>query len=320
MDGITLKPDALDAFLDSLDLAAPENVALAGRVALAVKGRGKELGKPLDAKERSIVAMIVRDGERMADAIAKERERKAAYRKAKARDESGRNGEKNGENDIKDEASQGQNAPSGMSQGQDGMSQGQNGRRRLSHPTYLPTTLPTYHPTSLPTSLPTSRSVNVPLTLTARGDAGTERNVNGTADEVPVKGGLAEARRLAARAAEAVARDEGAFFDGRHDAVSLILALTADYGSVARWRQLVRAKGEAAVCEELFAFYREIRAGEDCENRAAALNARLAKMPDAAKEPPESHQERPEGGGQGNHPAGRADAPEGRSRAVCAKG
>ena len=63
----------------------------------------------------------------------------------------------------------------------------------------------------------------------------------------------------------------------------MILALTNDYGSVARWRQLATRKGDAAIYEELYPFYREICAGEDCDNRAAAINKRLAQLPDEKK-------------------------------------
>ena len=127
-----------------------------------------------------------------------------------------------------------------------------------------------------------NRSVTVPLPPAT---TQTERNVNGTG-EILVKGGIEEAKRLARKAAKALNGEEGdqAFFNAEHDAVSLILALTTDYGSINRWRQLVRTKGEAAVCEELFTFWREIRAGEDCDNRAAAINKRLANLPDEKKE------------------------------------
>ncbi len=73
----------------------------------------------------------------------------------------------------------------------------------------------------------------------------------------------------------------GAFFDPRFDPVVICSAVSGDYHSVARWRSLVRAKGEAAVREEAFSFWRELAAGEKVRCRGAALNARLARLPDA---------------------------------------
>lgn len=73
----------------------------------------------------------------------------------------------------------------------------------------------------------------------------------------------------------------GAFFDPRFDPVVICSAVSGDYHSVARWRGLVRAKGEAAVREEAFSFWRELAAGEKVRCRGAALNARLARLPDA---------------------------------------
>ncbi len=119
-----------------------------------------------------------------------------------------------------------------------------------------------------------------PLSLTAKA-----KPVKSRQEDILVKGGVEEAKKLAEKAAKSLNGKEGesAFFSGEYDAVSIILALTADYGSINRWRQLVRTKGEPAVCEELFTFWREIRAGEDCANRAAALNKRLALLPNEVK-------------------------------------
>ena len=73
----------------------------------------------------------------------------------------------------------------------------------------------------------------------------------------------------------------GAFFDPRFDPVVICCAIVGDYGSVARWRKLVRTKGESAVREEAFSFWRELAAGERVRCRGAALNARLGRLPDA---------------------------------------
>lgn len=93
-------------------------------------------------------------------------------------------------------------------------------------------------------------------------------------------GGLGEAARRARRFAEAAKADAGAFFDAQFDPVTVCAAVTGDFGSLKRWRQLAAAKGEGAIREEAFAFWREISSGEDVCNRGAALNARLARLPD----------------------------------------
>lgn len=93
-------------------------------------------------------------------------------------------------------------------------------------------------------------------------------------------GGSREAARRARRFAEAAKADAGAFFDAQFDPVTVCAAVTGDFGSLKRWRQLVASKGEGPVREEAFAFWREISSGEDVGNRGAALNARLARLPD----------------------------------------
>ena len=101
-------------------------------------------------------------------------------------------------------------------------------------------------------------------------------------------------KTMAAKFAQAVREDEGAFFDPAHDVVSICVALVNDLRSNRRWRQLARLKGEAAVREECFAFYRELQAGEEPKSRGAALNARLANLPDIAPSP-KTAQKRPQG-------------------------
>lgn len=145
----------------------------------------------------------------------------------------------------------------------------------------LPTNQPTYQPTKN-----TIRSVPVQARARARtvdgGASKTERNGNGT-DSMRMEampGGLGEAARRARAFAEAAKADAGAFFDAQFDPVTVCAAVTGDFGSLKRWRQLVAAKGEGAVREEAFAFWREVASGEDVGNRGAALNARLARLQD----------------------------------------
>ena len=96
-------------------------------------------------------------------------------------------------------------------------------------------------------------------------------------------GGTGHAKELARKFAAAVRKDAGAFFDPEFDAVTVCAAVTGDFKSLKRWRQLVAAKGEGAIREAAFAFWREIASGEDVVNRGSALNARLARLPDQAQ-------------------------------------
>ena len=158
--------------------------------------------------------------------------------------------------------------------------------------TLLPNNLPNNLPTELPTELPTyrtnNRSVTVPFRSVAAGGEpnGTEPNGNrnGTGSgerEVLLPGGTGNAKELARKFAAAARKDAGAFFDPQYDPVTVCAAVTGDFGSLKRWRQLVADKGEGAVREEAFAFWREVASGEDVANRGSALNARLAKLPRA---------------------------------------
>lgn len=168
---------------------------------------------------------------------------------------------------------------------QDGVTNVCHNEKCLSHaethitPPYLLTSLLT---SSLPSSL-TSKNINrsVTVPLSPKPKPSENGNENGTG-EILVKGGLKEAQKRAREAAKAIQDDESAFFSGEYSALSFILALTGDYGSINRWQQLVKLKGEDAICEELFAFYREIKSGEDVNNRGAALNKRLSSLPDKA--------------------------------------
>ena len=119
------------------------------------------------------------------------------------------------------------------------------------------------------------RSVTVPVA------PGEDENGNGNGTGLRLEGGLGNARKLVDEFAKAVSKDQGAFFDPEFDAMIPILAVTGDYRSVKRWRQLIAQKGEDAVRTETFTFWRECAAGEDVKNRGATLNKRLAKLKDA---------------------------------------
>ena len=132
------------------------------------------------------------------------------------------------------------------------------------------TSRPSVRPSVRPPKGNTNRSVTV----------ATESNGNGNGTEERfIEGGIANARKLAKEFAEAVKKDQGAFFSGEWDATTICLAITGDFKSAKRWRQLARTKGDAAVAEECFKFWREIASGEDVDNRGSTLNKRLAKLP-----------------------------------------
>lgn len=117
---------------------------------------------------------------------------------------------------------------------------------------------------------------NKPRSVTVAAES--NGNGNGT-EERFVEGGIANARKLAKEFAEAVKKDQGAFFSGEWDATTICLAITGDFKSAKRWRQLARTKGDAAVAEECFKFWREIASGEDVDNRGSTLNKRLGNIP-----------------------------------------
>lgn len=73
---------------------------------------------------------------------------------------------------------------------------------------------------------------------------------------------------------------EDNFFSGNSDAVLMARKITCDMGKAAGvyWRNWIKAdaaNGESQFLEILFAFKREIEAGEDVENRGAAFTQRL---------------------------------------------
>ena len=213
---------------------------------------GQKVSPPLNPAEAALVAVVRQDSEWMDERIDSKRERwKERQRKARA----SRNVTvTSGDNEVSRPVTQ-------------------------------------CHDPSIPPSIPppngnTIRSVPVQARARARtvdgGASETERNGNGT-DSMRMEampGGLSEAARRARRFAEAAKADAGAFFDAQFDPVTVCAAVTGDFGSLKRWRQLVAAKGEGAIREEAFAFWREISSGEDVGNRGAALNARLSRLPD----------------------------------------
>lgn len=123
-----------------------------------------------------------------------------------------------------------------------------------------------------------NRSVAVRACAREDGDG----NGNGNGDGLLIPGGSGSLVALARKFADAVRNDPdnggGAFFDPAHDPVAMMVALTGDAKSVRRWRQLAAGIPDADLRQELFAAYREIACGEEPQNRAAALNARLGKM------------------------------------------
>ena len=130
------------------------------------------------------------------------------------------------------------------------------------------------------TNTNTNTNINRSVTVTVAEEPNGNGNRTGFEGKIELMpGGMLEARRLAERFAAAVRKDQGAFFDPEFDAVTVLAAVTGDFKSLKRWRQLVLAKGEASVRTEAFAFWREISAGEDVANRGSALNRRLANLP-----------------------------------------
>ena len=216
-----------------------------GRVGAVLGGQAVE--PPLNPAEQALVSVVKQDSEWMDERVEaqrekwKERQRKSRLSRIVTRD--------NGDGAVSHEKGE-------------------------CHDTSV---RPSVHPSVHPKQYLTNRSVTV--TVPAEKSNG---NGNGTGCEVVemLPGGSSESRRLAAKFANAAKSDPGAFFDAEHDAVSICAAVTGDFRSLKRWRQLVKAKGEAAVREETFAFWREISAGEDVANRGATLNARLARLPD----------------------------------------
>lgn len=128
-----------------------------------------------------------------------------------------------------------------------------------------------------------SNTNTVPLPFARAREDG---NGDGNGDGLLIPGGSGSLVALARRFADAVKadRDNGgsAFFDPAHDPAAMMVALTGDAKSVRRWRQLAAGIPDADLRQELFTAYREITCGEEPQNRAAALNARLGKMLEAS--------------------------------------
>ncbi len=298
-----IKPDTLWSFLKRSEDGSELTV---GRVCRALAGH--VVSPSLDANERLILRMIEESNEWHTEALEADRARKKAFRERKMKmsaDENGRDKMSADENG-RDKMSADENGRDKMSadeNGRDKMSADENGRDKMSadengrdktgrdktdatkcppiHPSVRPSVRPSVHPSVRPSVHPsTNRSVPVRAYAHAGGTGnGTERNGNGTGFEC-LEGGIAEAKKRARQFIAAVRKDQGAFFDAEVDAVTVLAAVTGDYKSLKRWRQLVAAKGEGAIRDEAFRFWREVSAGEDVENRGAALNKRLAALPD----------------------------------------
>ena len=77
---------------------------------------------------------------------------------------------------------------------------------------------------------------------------------------------------------KAAHKDDGAFFDPDFDPVVIACAICKETSGARRWRGAMNKIGEGAMRDELFAFYRELKAGEEPDSRGATLNARLSRM------------------------------------------
>lgn len=69
------------------------------------------------------------------------------------------------------------------------------------------------------------------------------------------------------------------------DPVKAALKITGETGSARAentFKKLLRTKGAAAFCDELFAFNSECKNGEEPKNRGAALVARIGNLPDTS--------------------------------------
>ena len=121
-------------------------------------------------------------------------------------------------------------------------------------------------------------SRSVPVTVPARE---AEKNGNGNQNG-GWNCGNEEAHKLDATrvafVAEVKSGKDDAFFDPRYDPAVICVAVSRDVKSWARWRQLAGKIPDADMRQELLAFYREIKSGEEPNNRGAALNARLGRM------------------------------------------
>ncbi len=273
-----------------------------GRVVAVMCGNRNIKREELSDAELSALEEIENENEEMEKNLEKAKVAKARYRAAKAakaksgepapaaQDEEGENRPQLSEGQTKTsednptcpQLSEGQTKTSEDNEGQDGLSSPVLGCHRLSSPNKQ--TNNTTNTTNTTSTTNTNRSVPVPVRARKGDGTNGNGNGNGTAEISVLPGGAQEARRRVAEFARAAKADHGAFFDPAYDAVTAVIAVTGDIKSAKRWRQLVSAKGESAIREETFRFWRELGAGEDVDNRGAALNARLAALPDEAGE------------------------------------
>ncbi len=124
--------------------------------------------------------------------------------------------------------------------------------------------LDTIHPSVRPSVHPSQTTITRSVTVAKNGTKNGERN--------------GEFEKNVEMARTALSADVGVIYSGEFPFAVLAAAVTSDLHSSRRWSQLSKKVGEDRALDELFAFVRELQSGEEPENRAACLNARLAKM------------------------------------------
>lgn len=222
-----------------------------GRVGIALAGREAELDPPLSPPELALVAVVRQDSdwmdERMDERRERDRKRKAAYRAAMSHDVPPCPTLSHGTNGTDDCPTRSHDVPVTDA---------------------CPT--PSIHPSVRPSIRPSVQNGNNhSITIPLGPSNGNGNGMDSLKDDV---------NRFVAAVHDDPANGGNVFFDAQWDPVVIACAIAGDVGSNRRWRQLAARVGEDVFRQELFQFYREVRAGEDVENRGAALNARLARI------------------------------------------
>ncbi len=245
-----IKPASLYAFGKSCK-PTDADIVIAGKVLLAVCGVE---GVGLTVAEEKIVEMIVEDSKWMDERVEvrrkKDGERLKKWRETK-RDETNGNEVKRGEtrfNGVKRVSGDGNALKRGETECNN----------------------PSIHPSIHPSYTDINRSVTV---KGVQGENGTETGTVEISD-------LKDLERRAVKCSAVLSSDISAVFDPTWDVPTLCRVITGDRRSARRWAQLVKAKGEDAVRGEIYAFLGELKAGEEPNNRGAALNARLGDLKD----------------------------------------